>query len=108
MSSPREFDSVAVDTRFDSGEGESMADTAEHSGITVTIPGSKSMTHRAFLLAAQSPEGCVVVNPLLADDTRATLSCLRAMGARFECRDSGVHFEALDTPCGARGCTRLR
>jgi 3-phosphoshikimate 1-carboxyvinyltransferase len=49
---------------------------------TVTAPPSKSLTHRAFLLAAQSATPCTVQVPLLADDTRATLSCLLALGAR--------------------------
>ncbi len=50
----------------------------------VTIPGSKSVTHRAMLLGAQSSEACLVANPLLSADTRATLACLVALGARFQ------------------------
>ncbi len=50
----------------------------------VTIPGSKSVSHRAFLLAAQSLEPCTVSNALLSEDTRATLRCLVALGARFQ------------------------
>ncbi len=50
----------------------------------VTIPGSKSVSHRAFLLAAQSQEPCTVSNALLSADTRATLRCLVALGARFQ------------------------
>jgi 3-phosphoshikimate 1-carboxyvinyltransferase len=49
----------------------------------VRMPGSKSVTHRAFLLAAQSDRPCTVQAPLLSADTRATLSCLLALGARF-------------------------
>ncbi|MCA1810925.1 MAG: hypothetical protein LC623_02815, partial [Halobacteriales archaeon] len=35
---------------------------------TVAAPGSKSVTHRALLLAAQSQEPCRVVRPLLSAD----------------------------------------
>lgn len=49
---------------------------------TVAAPPSKSETHRAFLLAAQSTTPCTLLTPLLAEDTRATLSCLLALGAR--------------------------
>lgn len=54
---------------------------------TVRAPGSKSETHRAFLLAAQSVEPCLVRAPLHSADTQATLACLYAMGAR-------VHLDA--------------
>lgn len=53
----------------------------------IRIPGSKSVTHRAFLLASQSIQPCTVRNPLLSGDTRATLNCLMTLGARF-------HFDA--------------
>lgn len=54
---------------------------------TVRAPGSKSESHRAFLLAAQSAEPCLVRSPLHSADTQATLACLHAMGAR-------VHLDA--------------
>ena len=47
---------------------------------TVRAPGSKSETHRAFLLAAQSAEPCLVRSPLHSADPQATLACLHAMG----------------------------
>jgi 3-phosphoshikimate 1-carboxyvinyltransferase len=50
---------------------------------TVRAPGSKSETHRAFLLAAQSAEPCLVRSPLRSADPQATLACLHAMGARM-------------------------
>ncbi len=49
----------------------------------VRAPSSKSVTHRAFLIAAQSTVPCEVASPLLSADTRATLACLGALGARF-------------------------
>ncbi|MGB0652620.1 MAG: 3-phosphoshikimate 1-carboxyvinyltransferase [Thermoplasmatota archaeon] len=60
---------------------------------TVTIPGSKSVTHRAFLLAAQSNTPCLVRNPLLSADTTATLRALGDLGARFTLEEGNVAFQ---------------
>ncbi|HEX3082329.1 MAG TPA: 3-phosphoshikimate 1-carboxyvinyltransferase, partial [Candidatus Saccharimonadia bacterium] len=46
----------------------------------VTIPGSKSYTNRALVLAAMTPQSVRVERPLASDDTRAMLGCLRALG----------------------------
>ncbi len=46
---------------------------------TTRAPPSKSYTHRAFILAALSGNG-LIRRPLLADDTRATLDGLHALG----------------------------
>lgn len=64
----------------------------------VTVPGSKSVTHRSFLLAAQSTKPCTVTSPLLSADTWATLSCLLALGARFRLdseRPEAVQFQPM-------------
>ncbi len=51
----------------------------------VRIPGSKSLTNRALLLAAVAgPGDSHLVNPLLADDTYAMLAAVRALGAKVE------------------------
>lgn len=49
---------------------------------TAQMPGSKSVTHRAFLLAALSETPCTIERPLLSADTRATLDGLHRLGAR--------------------------
>ncbi len=59
---------------------------------TVQIPGSKSFTHRAYVLAAQSDRPCMVVNPLRAADPDATLACLHQLGASIESGDRHVAF----------------
>lgn len=50
----------------------------------VTVPGSKSYTIRALLLAALTPkvagQPVRVVNPLLSDDTKAIMNCLNTLG----------------------------
>ena len=79
-------------------------------------PPSKSLTHRALLLAALSDAPSVVHNPGLGADNRSTLGALAAWGARFEIDERGpvpcVRFEpfeprapeaALD--CGNSGTT---
>lgn len=52
---------------------------------TVEVPGSKSMTNRALLMAALS-EGTVELSGVLfSDDSRHFLSCLTALGFAVEC-----------------------
>src|SRR5438270_262179 len=49
----------------------------------VDIPGSKSYTNRALLLAAMTPGSVKIVNPLLSDDTLAMLNCLNQLGLQI-------------------------
>lgn len=51
---------------------------------TVEIPGSKSMTNRALLLAALSDRPVLLSNVLLSDDGRCFIECLRKLGFRTE------------------------
>ncbi|GHJ44545.1 3-phosphoshikimate 1-carboxyvinyltransferase [Catellatospora sp. TT07R-123] len=51
---------------------------------TVRPPGSKSITNRALLCAALAPGRSTLTGVLFADDTRAMLSCVEALGARVE------------------------
>ncbi len=46
----------------------------------VAVPGDKSITHRALLLAALADGRCSFTGALAAADTRATASALRALG----------------------------
>ena len=48
--------------------------------IEVTVPGSKSITNRALMLAAISKGKCVLENVLFSDDSRAFLECLEKLG----------------------------
>ena len=47
---------------------------------SVTVPGSKSLTHRMFIAAALSDGPCTVENALDSEDTRLTLHALGRMG----------------------------
>ena len=47
---------------------------------TVVVPGSKSMTNRALLLAALSEEESNLQGVLFSDDSRHFLACLQSLG----------------------------
>lgn len=51
-----------------------------HTPLTVTVPGSKSITNRALLLAMLSDGACTLKGTLFSDDSRHFLSCLNALG----------------------------
>ena len=46
----------------------------------IKIPGSKSYTNRALLLAALTPHPVTILNPLQSDDTHAMIDCLKTLG----------------------------
>lgn len=48
--------------------------------IKVEVPGSKSITNRALMLAALGNKTCVLRGVLFSDDSRAFLSCLQELG----------------------------
>lgn len=50
-------------------------------GGTVSPPPSKSHTHRAIILSALSEGRCVITNPLISLDTKATMEAVRSLGA---------------------------
>lgn len=50
----------------------------------VSVPGSKSITNRALLLAALSDGVCVLKKILLSDDTHVFVAALRALGVAVE------------------------
>jgi 3-phosphoshikimate 1-carboxyvinyltransferase len=51
---------------------------------STTVPGDKSITHRALMIAALCEGPAVIHRPLWAGDTRSTARCLRAAGVRIE------------------------
>lgn len=56
--------------------------------IRVQVPGSKSITNRALLLAALSDKKCRLKGVLFSDDSRAFLSCLKALGFFVEIKEA--------------------
>lgn len=80
---------------------------------TYRPPSDKSLTHRALMLGAIADRPSRVRRPLLAEDTRATLAALVAMGCQAEEAEDGLVLTPPDawlTPgepldCGNSGTT---
>ena len=67
----------------------------------ITIVPSKSETHRAVIAAALVNGKSVIKNASICDDTRATIECMRAMGAQIDVSGNvlcitGINFDALN------------
>jgi 3-phosphoshikimate 1-carboxyvinyltransferase len=56
----------------------------------VTIPGSKSYTNRALLLAAFTKGPVRVESPLMSDDIEAMIDCLRALGIQVTTEEGAI------------------
>lgn len=52
--------------------------------MVVEVPGSKSITNRALMLAALSNGPCLLKGVLFSDDSRAFLKCLQSLGFQVE------------------------
>jgi 3-phosphoshikimate 1-carboxyvinyltransferase len=79
----------------------------------VTLPGDKSISHRAALIAALASGSSEIRNFSTAQDCASTLSCLRQLGVSVEINDGVVLFKGnqpLHAPdshldCGNSGST---
>ena len=74
-----------------------MMDIAFNGGSangTVTVPSSKSHTHRAIIMSALSGGPCRVSSPLISFDTKATMDAVRAMGATVKECDGYLEISA--------------
>ena len=67
----------------------------------VRVPGSKSMTNRALVLAALAAAPADILNPLLARDTLLMADALRALGARVDIRVTPDTLAAAGTSTAA-------
>jgi 3-phosphoshikimate 1-carboxyvinyltransferase len=56
---------------------------------SVRAPPSKSYTHRALVVASLCKGPVVVKNPLVSDDTKATIDAIRAFGSSVEVKGQG-------------------
>lgn len=56
--------------------------------IAVDVPGSKSITNRAMILAALKSGTTKLTNVLFSEDTRAMIECLRELGFKIEADES--------------------
>ncbi len=77
--------------------------------VSITPPGSKSLTNRFLLLAALAQGRSVLRRPLRADDTVVMVEALRALGVAIEAieRDGQLESLIIDGSAGALrgGCT---
>lgn len=60
----------------------------EKKQIQVTVPGSKSITNRALMLAAMSDGKCMLDGVLFSDDSRAFLDCLVKLGFQVDIHEN--------------------
>jgi len=50
----------------------------------INVPGSKSITNRAILMASLSGGKCILRNPLFSDDTKMMIEALKEIGIKIE------------------------
>ena len=65
-----------------------------HLDVTVTIPGSKSLTQRALIVAALAQGRSELLGPLASEDTEYTVAALHAMGIMVDVSDPGCWIVA--------------
>jgi len=65
---------------------------------TVEVPGSKSITNRALLLASMARGKTVLTNVLFSDDSRSFMDCLNELGYAMEIHEDEKRVEL----CGGR------
>ncbi len=66
--------------------------------LNLTLPGSKSITNRAFLCAALARGKCVITGALESDDTRVMLNALKKLEIRISKSKNAIVIEG----CGGK------
>ncbi|MCX5774408.1 MAG: 3-phosphoshikimate 1-carboxyvinyltransferase [Fusobacteria bacterium] len=61
----------------------------------VKVPSSKSLTHRAIIAASLSAGKSKLTNITLSEDIKATIECMKALGATFEIKDEVVEVRGI-------------
>jgi 3-phosphoshikimate 1-carboxyvinyltransferase len=75
---------------------------------TVTIPGSKSVTNRALILAAQANRPSILRKPLISRDSELMSDGLRALGIHIASDDTSLSENSWTvTPSALRGPARI-
>ncbi|WP_296213078.1 3-phosphoshikimate 1-carboxyvinyltransferase [Corynebacterium sp. YSMAA1_1_F7] len=76
---------------------------------TVAIPGSKSITNRALILAALADEPSTITGGLISRDTELMMAALRAMGTQIQVKNDQMHVTPAEklhggqVDCGLAG-----
>jgi 3-phosphoshikimate 1-carboxyvinyltransferase len=63
---------------------------------TILVPPSKSYTHRAIISASLAEGRSKIINPLIAEDTLATISLCKAFGSKIENRSKELIIDGLE------------
>ena len=71
----------------------------------INIPGDKSITHRAIMLASISNGRTIITNSLLSEDCKRTINAFRMLGVKIEVQDktiiiNGKGLNSLKLPSG--------
>ena len=80
-------------------------------GGEFSIPGDKSVTHRAIMFNAAAEGNAVVKNALMGEDCLSTIRCMRALGAEIRVEGNTVfihgapEFKDAHCDCGNSGTT---
>jgi 3-phosphoshikimate 1-carboxyvinyltransferase len=78
--------------------------TQKIANCRVTVPGSKSYTHRMLIAAALANGMSTLKNALVSEDTQFTMDALRQMGVQIEVNSAGVCVDGKGgrlEPCDA-------
>ncbi len=62
---------------------------------TITIPSSKSLTHRAIICASLSKGISIIKNVNLSNDVLDTISCMINLGSKIHIRDNVIQVEGI-------------
>jgi 3-phosphoshikimate 1-carboxyvinyltransferase len=63
----------------------------QHCDAEVTVPGSKSYTHRALIASALANGDSVLFNGLRCEDTECTAQALQKLGIQIFCEEESIH-----------------
>lgn len=66
-----------------------------------SLPGDKSITHRAIMLNAGADGEAIITNALMGEDCISTCRCMRALGAKIDI--DGTTLRVMGTPRFRRG-----
>ena len=69
----------------------------EHLEGEVYAPSSKAYTHRMLIAALLSRGASKISNPLISDDTNATLEAVKAFGAKAELQENYCTIRGVDS-----------
>ena len=74
---------------------------------TINLPGSKSVSNRALLLAALANGTTVLTNLLDSDDVRHMLNALKALGVQYALSDDRTRCEVTGNGCALHSAEAL-